>query len=580
MNNIQAKFDYWFQNEYFDQETRDELESIRNNSKEIEERFYKELDFGTGGLRGIIGAGTNRMNKYTIRKSTQGLANFILNQGEEAKTRGVVIAYDSRYKSSEFALETAMVLAGNNIKAYLFDELRPVPELSFAVRHLNAVAGVVVTASHNPKQYNGYKVYGEDGAQLSIDDSNKVIKEVNSIEDITKIKLLEKEQAIQKGLIEIIGKEIDDVYIEKLKSLRINTDIMEKEGRNLKIVYTPLHGTGNKPVRRVLAECGFENVIIVKEQEHPDHEFSTVKQPNPEDKNAFDLAIKIAKEENADLIIGTDPDCDRLGVLVRNESGEFNVLTGNQTGCLMVEYILSQKQKRNELPSNGFVVKTIVTTDLARKIADNYDIEIMDVLTGFKFIGEKIKVLDELGNRKFLFGFEESYGYLAGTFSRDKDAVLASMLVAEISAYYKSRNMNLYDGLIEIYEKYGYTLEDITSFTLEGKDGLEKISNTMNTLRENRYSRFNDLEVETIEDYLKSEKFNVSTQKLEQIELPKSDVLKYKMVDGSWFCVRPSGTEPKIKIYYGVSDSTLTLTEEKLRVLKENALSVIEKLLK
>lgn len=477
-------YKFWVENDYFDTETKEELLSIKDNPKEIEERFYTDLEFGTGGLRGIIGAGTNRMNIYTVRKASQGLADYINSMGMQ--DRGIAIAYDSRYKSPEFALEAAKVFAGNGIKAFLFDELRPTPELSFAVRHLNAAAGVVVTASHNPKEYNGYKVYGEDGGQLPVEASNKVISYINKIEDITKIKIMEKEEAIEKGLLKIIGKEIDDVYISKLKTLSVNPETAKEIGSTFKIVYTPLHGAGNKPVRRILDEMGFKNVLVVKEQELPDSEFSTVKSPNPEEREAFKLAIELAEKEDVDLIIGTDPDCDRVGVVVRNKEGEYVALTGNQTGCLLLEYILSQKKQRGELPANGFVVKTIVTTELARAIAEAYNVELVEVLTGFKFIGEKIKQLDEFGDKKYLFGFEESYGYLAGTFARDKDAVVASMLIAEMAAYYKSRGLTLYEGLIEILDKYGYTLEGITSFTLKGKDGVEKIKSALKSLEKTR----------------------------------------------------------------------------------------------
>ncbi len=570
-------FKFWLENEYFDKETRDELNSIKDNPAEIEERFYKDLEFGTGGLRGIIGAGTNRMNIYSVRKATQGLADYVNSRG--MSDNGVVISYDSRRKSPEFALEVAKVLTGNGIKAYLFDELRPTPELSFAVRHLKAAAGVMVTASHNPKEYNGYKVYGEDGGQLPIEASNEVLSYIGRIEDITKVKIMEKDEAIEKGLLQIIGKEVDDEYIEKLKTLTVNPELSKEIGRSFKIVYTPLHGAGNKPVRRILKETGFENVIVVKEQELPDPEFSTVAYPNPEEKDAFKLAIELAKKEDVDLIIGTDPDSDRVGVVVRNKDGEYVVLTGNQTGCLLLEYILSQKKKRGELPENGFVVKTIVTTEIAKEIAKDYNVELIEVLTGFKFIGEKIKQLDEFGNMKYLFGFEESYGYLAGTFARDKDAVVASMLIAEMAAYYKSRGMTLYEGLLELFEKYGYSLEGITSFTLKGKEGLEKITSAMESLRVNKTVKFGTYEVSAVRDYLLGERYVVSSGQKEKLTLPESDVLYYELDEGCWFAIRPSGTEPKIKIYYGVKESTMDKAKEKLKLLQENVLSVIEKLL-
>jgi len=572
-----AVFKFWLENEYFDMETRNELNSIKDNPDEIEERFYKDLEFGTGGLRGIIGAGTNRMNIYSVRKATQGLADYVNSRG--MADSGVVIAHDSRRKSPEFALEVAKVFTGNGIKVYLFDELRPTPELSFAVRHLKAAAGVMVTASHNPKEYNGYKVYGEDGGQLPIEASNEVLSYIGRIEDITKIKTMEKDEAIEKGLLKIIGKEIDDEYIARLKTLTVNPEISKEIGRSFKIVYTPLHGAGNKPVRRILKETGFENVIVVKEQELPDPEFSTVEYPNPEERDAFKLAIELAKKENVDLIIGTDPDSDRVGVVVRNKEGEYIVLTGNQTGCLLLEYILSQKKRRGELPENGFVVKTIVTTELAREIASDYNVELIEVLTGFKFIGEKIKQLDEFGDMKYLFGFEESYGYLAGTFARDKDAVVASMLIAEMAAYYKSRDMTLYEGLLELFEKYGYTLEGISSFTLQGKEGIEKIKSALESLRENKTVTFGVYEAITVRDYLTGERYSVASGQKEELTLPESDVLYYELDEGCWFAIRPSGTEPKIKIYYGVKESTMDKAKEKLKHLQENVLSVIEKLL-
>ncbi|MCX7711879.1 MAG: phospho-sugar mutase [Clostridia bacterium] len=572
-------YKFWLENEYFDKETKEELNKIKDDPKEIEERFYRDLEFGTGGLRGIIGAGTNRMNIYTVRKASQGLANYISSQGEDAKKRGIVIAYDSRFKSPEFALESAKIFAGNGIKAYLFDELRPTPELSFAVRELGAAAGIVITASHNPKEYNGYKVYGDDGGQMSLEGSNAVLAEINKISDITKVNLLEKEEAIAKGLLQMIGKDIDDSYISKLKTLSINPDLVKKLGETFKIVYTPIHGTGNKPVRRILDEIGFKNVLVVKEQEKPDSAFSTVKSPNPEEKSAFAIAIELAKKEDVDLIIGTDPDCDRVGVVVRNAGGEYVVLTGNQTGCLLTEYVLSQKKAKGELPANGFVVKTIVTTELSRAIADHYDIELVEVLTGFKFIGEKIMQMDEQGDKKYLFGFEESYGYLAGTFARDKDGVVASMLIAEMAAYYKSRGMSLYEGLQEIFKKYGYSLEGINSFTLEGKAGIERIKYTMNELRERKPSSFSGAEVAAIRDYQVSARYDLAKGTKDILTLPESDVLYYEMKDGSWFCIRPSGTEPKIKIYYGVSDATLEASEKKLETLKENVLSVVKPLL-
>lgn len=574
-----GKFRFWMENEYFDSETRAELKMIENDPKEIEERFYKELEFGTGGLRGIIGAGTNRMNIYTVRKASQGLANYVLKQGKEKERHSIAIAYDCRRMSREFALEAACVFAQNGIKAYLFDELRPTPELSFAVRHLNASAGVVVTASHNTKEYNGYKVYGEDGAQISPKVSDAVLNEMNRIKDITKISPMDKKEAVDKGLIEFIGREIDDEYIARLKTLCVNTGVIKRAADSLKIVYTPLHGTGNKLVRRILAETGFKNVLTVSEQENPDPDFSTVKSPNPENRDALERAIELAKKENADIAIGTDPDCDRLGMAVRDTRGDYFVLTGNQAGCLMMEYVLSQKNQMGELPKNGFVIKTIVSTELARRIAESFNIALIETFTGFKFICEKIKELDEYGSMKFLFAFEESYGYLMGTFVRDKDGVVASMLAAEMAAYYKSRGMSVSEGLQELYRKYGYLREEVTSFILEGKEGFEKIGQAMNELRKARPSRFGGHEVAAVRDYLAGERYNMDAMKIESLPLSESNVLYYEMKDGSWFCIRPSGTEPKIKIYFEVSDKTTDAAESKLKSLKKEVTEVVGRLL-
>ncbi|MDP4180559.1 MAG: phospho-sugar mutase [Bacillota bacterium] len=577
--NSKELFNFWLTDGYFDEDTKRELSQIKDNEKEIVERFYKELEFGTGGLRGIIGAGTNRMNIYTVRKAAQGVANYIKSLGKEAIERGIVISFDSRNKSPEFALESAKVYTGNGIKTFLFDELRPVPVLSFAVRHFNTAVGIMVTASHNPKEYNGYKVYGEDGAQLSLEGSNIVLDEIGKINDLSKIALMDKEEAINKGLLKIVSAEIDDAFISEIKKQSINEDMVREIGKNMKIVYTPLHGTGNKPVRRVLSENGFKNVLIVKEQEQPDINFSTVKSPNPEDKEALTMAIELAANEGVDLVIGTDPDCDRVGIAVRNKNGEYVVMTGNQTGCLLLEYILSQKQAKGQLPKNAFVAKTIVTSELSRKIADYYGVELVEVLTGFKFIGEKIKEMDEFGDKKYIFGFEESYGYLAGTHARDKDGVVASMLIAEMAAFYKSKGMSLYEALEELFAKYGYTIESITSFTLAGKEGIEKIKYTMEELRKARHSSLGASNVKAIRDYSKGERYVIKPNATEKLTLPESDVLYYEMEDGSWFCVRPSGTEPKIKIYYGVTGTDIKDAQGKLETLKENVLAVVKSFL-
>jgi len=577
MNSMEC-YDFWMGNGYFDAETKAELLAISGNAAEIEERFYRDLEFGTGGLRGILGAGTNRMNLYTVRKASQGVASFVVKQGADAMAAGIAIGYDSRYRSAEFALEAAKVFAQNGVKAYLFDSLRPTPMVSYAVRKLGCAAGVVVTASHNPKEYNGYKVYGEDGGQLSLEGTEIVYAEIEAITDLTTIKVMEEKAAFDKGLIEIMPKFIDDDYIRDLRTLSINPNIAS-EVPGFKIVYTPIHGAGNIPVRRILAEGGFD-VLIVKEQELPDPAFSTVKSPNPENKECFEIAIELAKKEGVDLIIGTDPDSDRVGVSVKRGENDFVMLTGNQTGMLLTEYILSAMRQNGTLPSNGFIVKTIVTTELARKIAAAYDVELVEVLTGFKFIGEQIKCRDEEGNQKYLFGFEESYGYLAGTFARDKDAVVASMLIAEMAAWYKKQGMTLYEGLQAIFEKYGYSIEGIDNFTLKGKEGVEKILATMETLRESAPKAFGEAVVKVIRDYEKKTRTNILTGEVKLMDLPASNVLYYEMVDGSWFCIRPSGTEPKLKIYYGVSEKTLNETEERLKILQKGVLGIINPLLK
>lgn len=572
------QYNFWLESNYFDNLTKQELLQIKEDEKEIEERFYKDLEFGTGGLRGILGAGTNRMNIYTVRKASQGLSNYINSKGSEVSKRGLVIAYDSRNFSPEFALEAAKVFCGNGIPAYLFDELRPTPELSFAVRHLNAAGGIVVTASHNPKEYNGYKVYGDDGAQMSVDDSDAVISEINKLKDIADVKLMDKDEATKNGLLHWIGEEIDNSYISNLKTVLINPGVIEDVGSTMNIVFTPLHGTGNKPIRRILNEVGFNNVHVVKEQELPDGNFSTVSYPNPEEKDVFSLAIKLAQEIDAELIIGTDPDADRMGVLVKSDDGEYNVLTGNQTGCLILEYMLSQMDENDKIPNGAFIVKTIVTTELARKIAEHYKVELVEVLTGFKFIGEKIRQLDEFGSQKYIFGFEESYGYLAGTFARDKDAVVSSLLTCEMAAYYKRQGLNLYDALQKIYKKYGFTKEDITTFTLKGKDGLEKISAAMDSLRSSNIRDFGKYQATAVRDYTTRSRKDYLNDKEEKIDLPKSNVLYYEF-ENAWFCVRPSGTEPKIKIYYGITSNSASEVERDLVEFKKSVLSIIEKLL-
>ena len=570
-------YELWANDPYFDEATRKELADIAGNEKEIEERFYMDLEFGTGGLRGIIGAGCNRINIYTVRKASQGVAMYLAKQGEEAKKAGIAIGYDSRFMSPEFAMEAAKVFAYNGIKTYVFDELRPTPELSYAVRSLGCRAGIVVTASHNPKEYNGYKVYGPDGGQLPLQDSNIVLAEINAIDDIRTIKCADRDEAIASGMIEIIGKNIDDRYIADLKTLSINPSVIEDVADDFKIIYTPIHGSGNKPVRRILDETGFKNVIVVKEQELPDCNFSTVTSPNPENKEAFTIAIEMAKKEGVDLIIGTDPDGDRVGVVVKTDD-DYAVLTGNQTGLLLTDYILNARKQAGTLPEKGFIVKTIVTTELTRAIAAEYGVELVEVLTGFKFIGEQIKLRDDNGDETYLFGFEESYGYLAGKFARDKDAVVASMLIAEMAAWYYSRGMNLYQGLQELFKKYGFALEGISTFTLKGKEGIEKIQATMKALRADKKETFGGIKLKAIRDY-KTGVRTVFGSGEEKITLPESNVLYYETEDGSWFCARPSGTEPKLKVYYGVSADSQDGAKSKLDELQAEVLKVVNGLL-
>lgn len=570
----------WLNDAYFDAETKAELKAIENDDKEIQERFYKDLEFGTGGLRGIIGAGTNRMNKYTVGKATQGLANYILKQGEEDKKMGVAISYDSRNMSPEFAEQAALVLNGNGIKAYVFDELRPTPELSFAVRHLGCTAGIMVTASHNPPEYNGYKVYWADGGQVPYPRDEEIINEVNSIENYSDVKTANKQEAQTSGLFNIIGKEIDDEFVKNVKAQSINSDVIKQVTDTFKIVYTPLHGTGNKPVRRVLSEIGFKNVYVVPEQELPDPEFSTVSYPNPEDPKAFTLAMELAKKEQADIIVGTDPDADRVGAVVKDSSGEYIILTGNMTGVLLADYILSQKKANGTLPKNGALVSTIVSTNMTQAIAKYYDVAMYEVLTGFKYIGEKIKEFEQTGSHTFLFGFEESYGCLSGTYARDKDAVVATMLICEMAAFYKTKGMSLYEGLQEVYKKYGYYKETVKSITLKGIEGVQKIKYIMETLRKDSPNEVSGVKVVEARDYKASVTKNLVTGKEEKIELPVSDVLYYVLEDESWFCIRPSGTEPKIKVYFGVNGNTSEEADDKLNKVSSGLMSIIDELTK
>ncbi|MGG0175241.1 phospho-sugar mutase [Gottfriedia acidiceleris] len=575
--NYKSQFKKWYEHPTMDDELKTQLEQMKSNEKLIEDSFYKNLEFGTGGMRGELGAGTNRLNIYTVRKASEGLARFIEQQGEESKGQGVVIAYDSRHKSPEFAMEAATTLGAHGIKTYVFESLRPTPVLSFAVRHLGAFSGIVLTASHNPPEYNGYKVYGPDGGQLPPKEADTLTNFVDQVEDELTIKVASKDELLTSGLLEMIGEKVDSAYLEELKTVVVNADIVNRHAKNLKIVFSPLHGTSNIPVRNGLRMLGYTNVTVVKEQELPDPNFTTVKSPNPEEQAAFELSIQYGERENADVLITTDPDADRLGVAVRNPEGEFTILTGNQTGALMLEYLLSQKKTLGTLPGDGVVLKTIVTSEIGRVIAQSYGVDTIDTLTGFKFIGEKIKEYEQTGEYKFQFGYEESYGYLIRDFVRDKDAVQSVLLACEVAAYYKSQGKTLYDGLLEIFEKYGYFKEDLVSMTLKGKDGAEQIQQMMNEFRTNPPKEFASLAVAVIEDYKESTKTILKDSTSNEIDLPKSNVLKYILSDESWCALRPSGTEPKIKFYFGVKGKSLANSNEKLDAIKKDVLSRFDK---
>ncbi|MEK4893309.1 phospho-sugar mutase [Bacillus sp. FSL M7-0996] len=573
--NWKQEFSRWLSYAELDAELKEQLENMKQDEKKIEDSFYKNLEFGTGGMRGELGAGTNRLNVYTVRKATKGLAMFIEKLGEEAKKRGVVVAYDSRHKSPEFAMEVAATLGAQGITTYVFESLRPTPVLSFAVRHLHTASGIVLTASHNPPEYNGYKVYGEDGGQLPPKEADELISYVNAVENELTVEVADVEQLKADGLLHIIGQEVDDAYAAELNNVIINKEMVKEVGKDLKIVFTPLHGTSNISVRRGLEEVGFTDVTVVKEQELPDPNFSTVKSPNPEEHAAFEYAIRDGEKVGADVLIATDPDADRLGVAVRNHDGEFQVLTGNQTGALMLDYLLSQKKENGTLPENGVVLKTIVTSEIGRTIAKAYGLDTVDTLTGFKFIGEKIKQYEESGQYEFQFGYEESYGYLIRPFCRDKDAVQSVLFACEVAAYYKSQGKTLYDGLLEVFKKYGFFREDLVSLTLKGKDGAEQIQKMMATFRENPPKEVAGLTVVAVEDYKESIITTLQDGNKEEIHLPKSNVLKYQLEDGSWFCLRPSGTEPKIKFYFGVQDDSLQNSEQKLLTIKEDIMNCL-----
>ncbi|MBB6716297.1 phospho-sugar mutase [Clostridium gasigenes] len=566
------KYDNWINSSIIDENIKEELRNI-SDEKEIEDRFYKDLDFGTGGLRGIIGAGSNRMNIYTVSKATQGFANYL---NGRFKNPSVSIAYDSRNMSMEFSKSAALTLCANGIKVYLFEELRPTPMLSFAVRYLDCTGGIVVTASHNPKQYNGYKVYDEFGGQVTDEKADIIINEVNNIKDFKEIKTITEEEALKKELLVYIGAEVDTAYIELAKGLTIRTNLVKEKASNLKVIYTPIHGSGNIPVRRVLSELGYTGVKVVSKQELPDGNFPTASYPNPEDPAVFKLALDMAKTENPDVIFATDPDADRIGVVVKDSTGEYKVLTGNQTGLLLTEYMLESLKEENKLPENGVLIKTIVTTEGARKIAEAYNIEIIDVLTGFKYIGEKIREFKEAGDKTYLFGFEESYGYLAGDFVRDKDAVIAAMLISEMTLYYKENGKSLYDALIDLYEKYGYFKETLVSIELKGKEGQEKIASCIEALRNSILTEVDGALIETKLDYKLSTEENIIKATKTKINLPKSNVLKFICENGSYFVVRPSGTEPKMKVYLSIKGSSIEGAEKDLEAFKIKVMEIIE----
>ena len=566
MNNYFEKYNEWLNDDCFDDETKKELNSIRDNEEEIKDRFYKELEFGTAGLRGVIGAGTNRMNKYTVGRATQGLANFINKM--KIENPSVVISYDSRHMSKEFSEIAALVLNANGIKVNLFDNLRPVPELSFSVRYLNATAGIMITASHNPPEYNGYKVYWSDGAQIVPPIDKGIIDEVLSIEDFSLIKTINKNEAIEAGLLNYVGEEIDDAFINALKSSCLNPEIIKKEAKNVKIVYTPLHGAGNLPVQRILKELGFENVYVVPEQEKPDGDFPTVSYPNPEDPKAFKLALKLAKEVDADVVLATDPDADRLGVFSKMNNGEYVSYTGNMSALLICEYELSQKKEKGILPNNGAIITTVVSSELTKAIAENYGAKVFETLTGFKWIGEKIRKFEEENSYKYLFGFEESYGCLIAPHARDKDGISAVMALCEATAFYKNKGWSLWEQMIKIYEKYGYYREGQVSIVLKGADGAEEIKNKMAKMRSNPPTELAGLKVLEVRDY-QEHVIKKADGEVSETDLPTSNVLYYELSNNSWCCVRPSGTEPKIKFYMGVKGSTMQDAENQLAVLSE-----------
>ena len=578
MKDYMKIYQEWLSNPYFDEATKEELRAIANDENEIKERFYMDLEFGTAGLRGIIGAGINRMNIYVVRRATQGLANYIIKQG--AANKGVAIAYDSRHMSPEFAMEAAMTLAANGIKAYKFESLRPTPELSFAVRELGCVAGINITASHNPPEYNGYKVYWEDGAQFTPPHDKGVTEEVLAIEDLSTVKTTDEASATAAGLYQVIGQEIDDKYIAQVKAQVVNQKAIDEMQDQITIVYTPLHGTGNIPARRVMKEIGFTHVYVVPEQELPNGDFPTVSYPNPEAKEAFELGLKLAKEKNADLVLATDPDADRLGVYVKDtKSGEYIPLTGNMSGSLLCEYVLSQKQAAGKIPADGQVVKSIVSTNLIDAVAKSYGAELIEVLTGFKWIGKQILKNETTGHGTYLFGMEESYGCLIGTYARDKDAISATAALCEAAAYYKQKGMTLWDAMIAMYEKYGYYKDAVKAIGLSGIEGLAKIQSIMETLRNNTPTEVGGYKVTSARDYKLDTIKDMATGEVKPTGLPSSNVLYYDLEDGAWICVRPSGTEPKIKFYFGVKGTSLEDAEEKENALGAAVMAMVDKML-
>ena len=566
--NYMEQYRFWLEDSYFDEETKRELKAIEGNEKEIEDRFYRELEFGTGGLRGVIGAGTNRMNLYTVRKASQGLANYIIKQGGAQK--GIAIAYDSRFMSPEFADEAALCMAANGIKAYVFESLRPTPELSFALRKFGCISGIVITASHNPPEYNGYKVYWDDGAQITAPKDKEIISEVLDVTDYHTVKTMDKAEAIASGLYIVIGSEVDDEYMAELKKQIIHPEIIKEVADDIKIVYTPFNGTGNLPVRRILSELGFKNVYVVPEQEMPDPKFTTLDYPNPEDPKAFTLALKLAKEKNADIVLATDPDADRLGVYALDTvSGEYVPFTGNMSGMLIAEYIMRERTKTGTMPENPALIKTIVTTNLAEPLAADYGVKVIEVLTGFKYIGEQIKLFEQTGSNNYVFGLEESYGCLAGTHARDKDAIVAVMCLCELAAFCKKNQMTLWDAMIALYEKYGYYKEDLYTITLKGIDGSKQIAAIMDTLRSNPPKEFGELQVLNMRDYASGIVTNCVTGEKSETGLPSSNVLYFELSNDSWCCARPSGTEPKIKFYMGVKGTSLKDAQQKNETLTQ-----------